>query len=53
MVNASYAKAYAAGGVSAPWRLSVWRRIGAPLHGGDGVHERARVDAEIQVGGRR
>ena len=29
------------------------RRIGASLHGGDGVHERARIDGEIQVGGRR
>ena len=29
------------------------RRIGASLHGRDGVHERARIDGEIQVGGRR
>jgi len=36
-----------------PLALSVWRRIGARFHGGDGVHERARIDGEIQVGGRR
>ena len=36
-----------------PLALSVWRRIGARFHGGDGVHERTRIDREIQVGGRR